>query len=165
MMLWYSNYVNKNRDTFLNKVVSISNQLGINPNWLMFVMYWESGLNPAISNKYTGATGLIQFMPTTAISLGTSVSELGSMSNVEQLDYVYKYFRPYAGRMKNLYDVYLVTFFPAALGKSDNWILQTSSLSPRIIAEQNPAIDLNKDKQITVGEFKQYIDLKKKDLR
>ena len=130
----------------------------------MFVMYWESGLNPAIRNKYSGATGLIQFMPATATALGTSVSALANMSNVEQLDYVYKYYRPYAGHMNNLYDVYLVTFFPAALGKADNWVLQTSSLSPRIIAEQNPAIDLNKDKQITVGEFKRYVDLKKKDL-
>lgn len=162
--MWYSEYVKNNKEAFLNKVVSISNQLGINPNWLMFVMYWESGLNPAIRNKYSGATGLIQFMPATATALGTSVSALVNMSNVEQLDYVYKYYRPYAGHMNNLYDVYLVTFFPAALGKADNWVLQTSSLSPRIIAEQNPAIDLNKDKQITVGEFKRYVDLKKKDL-
>lgn len=162
--MWYNEYVKNNKEAFLNKVVSISNQLGINPNWLMFVMYWESGLNPAIRNKYSGATGLIQFMPATATALGTSVSALANMSNVEQLDYVYKYYRPYAGRMNNLYDVYLVTFFPAALGKADNWVLQTSSLSPRIIAEQNPAIDLNKDKQITVGEFKRYVDLKKKDL-
>lgn len=162
--MWYSEYVKNNKEAFLNKVVSISNQLGINPNWLMFVMYWESGLNPAIRNKYSGATGLIQFMPATATALGTSVSALANMSNVEQLDYVYKYYRPYAGHMNNLYDVYLVTFFPAALGKADNWVLQTSSLSPRIIAEQNPAIDLNKDKQITVGEFKRYVDLKKKDL-
>lgn len=162
--MWYSEYVKNNKEAFLNKVVSISNQLDINPNWLMFVMYWESGLNPAIRNKYSGATGLIQFMPATATALGTSVSVLANMSNVEQLDYVYKYYRPYAGRMNNLYDVYLVTFFPAALGKADNWVLQTSSLSPRIIAEQNPAIDLNKDKQITVGEFKRYVDLKKKDL-
>lgn len=162
--MWYSEYVKNNKEAFLNKVVSISNQLGINPNWLMFVMYWESGLNPAIRNKYSGATGLIQFMPATATALGTSVSALANMSNVEQLDYVHKYYRPYAGRMNNLYDVYLVTFFPAALGKADNWVLQTSSLSPRIIAEQNPAIDLNKDKQITVGEFKRYVDLKKKDL-
>ena len=162
--MWYSEYVKNNKEAFLNKVVSISNQLGINPNWLMFVMYWESGLNPAIRNKYSGATGLIQFMPATATALGTSVSALVNMSNVEQLDYVYKYYRPYAGHMNNLYDVYLVTFFPAALGKADNWVLQTSSLSPRIIAEQNPAIDVNKDKQITVGEFKRYVDLKKKDL-
>lgn len=162
--MWYSEYVKNNKEAFLNKVVSISNQLGINPNWLMFVMYWESGLNPAIRNKYSGATGLIQFMPATATALGISVSALVNMSNVEQLDYVYKYYRPYAGHMNNLYDVYLVTFFPAALGKADNWVLQTSSLSPRIIAEQNPAIDLNKDKQITVGEFKRYVDLKKKDL-
>ena len=162
--MWYSEYVKNNKEAFLNKVVSISNQLGINPNWLMFVMYWETGLNPAIRNKYSGATGLIQFMPATATALGTSVSALVNMSNVEQLDYVFKYYRPYAGHMNNLYDVYLVTFFPAALGKADNWVLQTSSLSPRIIAEQNPAIDLNKDKQITVGEFKRYVDLKKKDL-
>ena len=42
-------------------------------------------------SKYR-ATGLIQFMPKTAKNLGTSTQQLFKMSNVQQLDYVYKYF-------------------------------------------------------------------------
>ena len=68
--------------------------------------------------------------------------------------------------MKSVYDLYLATFFPAALGKADTWVMQTSSLSAQTIAAQNQIIDLNKDGQITVGEFKEYVAgyLKKKTL-
>ena len=159
--MWYEDFVKTNKDIFLQKVKEISSLLGINPNWLMFVMRWESSLNPAAVNPISGATGLIQFLPYTAKSLGTSTTALKNMSNIDQLDYVYKYYAPYRGKIKSLYDCYLVVFFPAALGKPDSWILQTSSTTPGIIAAQNPALDLNKDGKITVGEFKQYIDKKK----
>jgi hypothetical protein len=52
--------------------------------------------------------------------------------------------------------LYLATFFPVALGKSDSFIMQTNSLSASTIARQNPGVDLNKDGQITVGELKEY---------
>lgn len=143
---------------FATKLESIATALGIaNPNWLMQVMYAESKVNPKAYNPTGGASGLIQFMPSTAKGLGTTTAALRAMSATQQLDYVYKYFLPYKGRLKSYFDVYLVVFFPAAIGKDDNWIIQSKSLSPEIIAKQNPAINIIKDGKITVSEFKQYL--------
>ena len=130
----------------------VADLLGIKPEWLENVMWIESRLNPQAVNKISGATGLIQFMPSTAKSLGTTVEELKSMDFDGQLDYVYLYLRPYRDKMKSQVDVYLAVFFPAAIGKPDSYVLQTSKLSPQLIAKQNAAYDLNKDQQITKGE-------------
>lgn len=46
----------------------------------------------------SGATGLIQFMPATAQGMGTTTAALAAMSAVQQLDYVQRYFKPYAAR-------------------------------------------------------------------
>lgn len=92
---------------FLNKVESICNQLGANPDDLMAVMEFESGLDHTSVNPTSGATGLIQFMPSTASNLGTSTSALKAMTAVQQLDYVYKYFQPYKGRISNIGDLYM----------------------------------------------------------
>lgn len=162
----YSEYVLTNKDAFIAKVKDISARLKINPEWLMVVMYAESRLNPKAVNSNGGATGLIQFMPKTAAWLGTSTAALKNMSNVDQLDWVYKYFNSLGatGKMKSVYDLYLVTFFPIALGKPDNWVLESKDLSAYTVAVNNKIIDLNKDNKITVGEFKKYVDayLKKK---
>lgn len=153
----YEYLVKSNQAAFLAKVKEIAAKLGINPDWLMIVMKMESGINPQAYNANGGATGLIQFMPSTAAGLGTSTGALIAMDNVAQLDYVYKYFKPYAGRLFSVTDLYMVTFFPVALGKPDSYILQTSTLHADTIARANPVFDLNKDQSITVGEFKQSI--------
>lgn len=155
---------NSNIAVFKDKLIRYSDMLGINPNWLMAVMEIESGCNPQAVNSISGATGLIQFMPTTAQNLGTTTAKIKQMKGEEQLDYVYKYFKPYAGKIKNLIDCYFVVFFPMAIGKSDNWVLQTSKLSANKIAQQNKGYDLNKDGKITRGEVAQQITsiLKKK---
>jgi len=153
----YDYLVTQNRDKFISKVQSVSDLLGINPDWLMTVMKMESGINHTAVNNNGGATGLIQFMPSTANGLGTSTSALLSMSNVDQLDYVYKYFRPYTGRLNSVTDLYMVTFFPIGLGKPDDWVLKSDTLSAELIAKSNTVFDLNKDLQITVGEFKTSI--------
>lgn len=142
---------------FAKRVTEIAAELQVNANWLMQVMWAESKLNPKAVNPYAKATGLIQFMPKTAIGLGTTVEKLKAMNAVQQLDYVRKYFLPFKGKMKSYYDVYAVTFFPAMVGKPDTWVLQTNKLSPEIIAKQNPVININKDGKITVAEFKQYV--------
>ncbi|MGM9819565.1 MAG: transglycosylase SLT domain-containing protein [Candidatus Onthomorpha sp.] len=152
----FEEYVKENKQEFLAKVKTICAKLLIEPDWLMAVMYKESGLNHRAVNSNGGATGLIQFMPSTAKSLGTTTAALKAMSNVEQLDYVYKYYKPYITKLNSYPDLYLATFFPIALGKSDEWVLQSSGLSAKTIARANPAIDLNKDDKITVGEFKEY---------
>ena len=113
----FEEYIKENREEFTEKVNNISNELGIEANWLMFVMWFESRLNPKAVNPVSNATGLIQFMPLTAKGLNTTISELKAMSNVEQLDYVLKYLKPYKGKMKTWVDVYLAVFYPKAMGK------------------------------------------------
>ncbi len=155
MNLIYSNKVKYNRDQFCDKVRNISDKLNIDPNWLMYIMNFETAntMDHQITNQISGATGLIQFMPSTAARLGTSTADLVQMSNVEQLDSVYAYLRPYRDKMKSMVDTYLAVFFPAAIGKPDEYILQTSKLSAGLIARQNPVFDLTKDGMITKNEI------------
>ena len=153
-MLIHEEKVKTNKEAFIAKVKDISQKIRIDPNWLMVVMNFESGLNHQAVNPKSNATGLIQFMPATATGLGTSVAALKAMTNVQQLDWVQKYFQRYIGKMNSFIDVYLTVFFPAAVGKPDDWVLQTSSLSAAKIAQQNPVFDTNKDGKITVGEIK-----------
>ncbi len=165
MDLLFANYVTSNRDAFLKKVVDIAGRLGINPNWLMAVMYKESRLNHAVVNSISGASGLIQFMPQTASSLGTSTATLAGMSNVAQLDYVYSYFRPYRGKIKSYVDI--------AIGKPNDWVFQSAGLSAQTIANYNPGITRNANGVITIATFTSYcykgfsqaiIDILKKNL-
>ena len=144
----FEEYIKDNRNEFTEKVNNICTELRIEANWLMFVMWFESKLNPQAINPISGATGLIQFMPSTARSLGTTTDVLKHMNNVQQLDYVLAYLRPYKGRMKTWVDVYLAVFYPKAMGKPDFVI------TPDIIAKQNKVFDLNKDLDISVKEIK-----------
>jgi hypothetical protein len=68
---------------------------------------------------------------------------------------VYKYLAPYAGKMQSYIDVYFTVFFPLAVGKPDDWVFQTSTLTASKIATQNPAFDLNKDEKLTVAEVRE----------
>ena len=156
-MVNFDNYIPAPRAEFCARLHSICDSLRISPEWLLAVMYIESLINPYAVNKYTNATGLIQFMPSTAKSLGTTTAELLNMTAIDQLDYVYLYLKPYTGKMHSLMDVYFAVFFPAAIGKSSDYILQTSSLSASKIASQNPAYDINSDGEITVAEVESKI--------
>lgn len=145
--MMFEEYITENRKDFTEKVNNISNELGIEADWLMFVMWFESKLNPQAVNSVSGATGLIQFMPSTARSLGTTTDVLKRMNNVQQLDYVLAYLRPYKGRMKRWIDVYLAVFYPKAMG-NPNFVITSD-----IIAKQNKVFDINRDLDITVNEI------------
>jgi hypothetical protein len=146
-----------NPEAFVAKLHEVCKDLGIAPNWLLYVMWMESKIDPKIVNSISGATGLIQFMPSTAKGLGTSVEALRQMDAVEQMNYVHKYFLPHKGKMKSAEDVYFAVFFPAAVGKDEDWVMKTKHVSASKIAAQNKVVNLNGDDQITVGEFKDYV--------
>ena len=143
----FEEYIKDNRIEFTEKVNNICTELRIEANWLMFVMWFESRLNPQAVNPISGATGLIQFMPSTARGLGTTTAVLRHMNNVQQLDYVLAYLRPYKGRMKTWVDVYLAVFYPRAMG-NPNFVITSD-----IVAKQNKIFDLNKDLDISVKEI------------
>ena len=156
-MINLEDYIPNNKAEFCARLHSICDSLRISPEWLLAVMYIESRINPYAVNKYTGATGLIQFMPSTAKNLGTTPAELLTMTAIDQLDYVYLYLKPYTGKMHSLMDVYFAVFFPAAIGQPSDYVLQTSKLSASLIASQNPAYDVNSDGEITVAEVESKI--------
>lgn len=139
---------------FRHKARDISSRLGIDPSHLMAVIAFESAetFSPSIRNAAgSGATGLIQFMPSTAQALGTSVEALASMSAVEQLNYVERYFQPYRGRMSGLADVYMAVLWPDAIGRPEGHALWNSRDRPTTY-RQNSGLDRNRDGVITKGE-------------
>lgn len=123
-------------------------------NDLMACMAWETDrtFSASVVNKAgSGATGLIQFMPSTAISLGTTTTNLAKMTAEDQLNYVYKYFKPWAGKLRNLGDVYMAILWPAGVGKPDTYVLWDKASKPTTY-RQNAGLDLNKDGTITRAE-------------
>lgn len=142
---------------FKTTVIAITHSLKMpeaGADWLMGCMAWESGetFSPSIKNMAgSGATGLIQFMPSTAVSLGTTVDKLAAMTAEAQLEYVYAYFKPFAGRLGNLGDVYMAILWPAGVGKSDDYVLWSRESRPTTY-RQNAGLDINKDGVITRAE-------------
>lgn len=53
----------------------------------------ESGGDPSAVNEKSGATGMIQIMPSIAEAMGTSTEEIGKMSRVEQIPIMVKYWK------------------------------------------------------------------------
>lgn len=159
MKLPFEDLVTENRQAFIAKVIMIASQLGIKPAWLMLTMRIETAgtFRASIQNSLSKATGLIQFMPSTAVGLDTTIQDLEKMSNVQQLDYVYKYLKIYASKMKSYEDVYLSVFYPAAVGKPDDYVFGTTPQMRKAIAVQNACYDVDKDLDVTKWEVKAAI--------
>ncbi|KDD40746.1 hypothetical protein L532_4284 [Bordetella bronchiseptica OSU095] len=142
---------------FRAKVREIAQRLGFDPNWIMSVIAFETGRSflPSTRNKQSGATGLIQFIPSTARGLGTTTQALANMTAVQQLEYVYEYFRPKASQIRNLADCYMQVLWPVAVGKPDSYVLWTSG---SIEYTQNRGLDANHDGTITKGEAAERVE-------
>jgi hypothetical protein len=139
---------------FKERVLWIADNLGCPANDFMACMAWESAesFRPDIKNGAgSGATGLIQFMPSTAKGLGTTTAKLAAMTAEDQLRYVYKYFQPYAGRLHNLGDVYMAILWPKGVSKPDHYVLFDRSKTPTTF-RQNAGLDVNKDGLVTRAE-------------
>lgn len=146
--------LNKRSAGFLPRLIEVAQSLSTDPNFLLAIMQLESGIDPSATNPTGGATGLIQFMPATARALGTTTAALRAMSDVGQLDFVQRYFQPYRGRLRSAGDVYLVTFYPASLGKGPRYVIgkQGASGMSGKIYEQNKGLDVDHDGLITAGD-------------
>lgn len=144
-------YREKFSDEFADKILSVSETLNVDPNHLIAAMAFETGatFSPSIRNKLSGAVGLIQFMPRTANLLGTTDGDLAEMTQIQQMDYVQKYFLPYRGRLKSLEDLYMCILWPRAIGRSNDYILFGAGGKTYL---QNKGLDLNKDGYVTKKE-------------
>ena len=131
----------------------------------MGLMNHESWLDHTIVNGI-GAYGLIQFLPSTLSWLINKYNEkfkpniltkerIKAMSNIEQLDLVKLYFENFRGKIKSYVDLALIWFFPAALGKPNDYIFQTENISAKQIAKQNKGLGW-KDDILTLWDFKAH---------
>ena len=161
MALLFINKVPGDKIAFEAKVRSISNMLDIDPNWLMFLINFESDgtFSASVPNEY-GCRGLIQFCPDksggnykTISGRQYTMDQIASMTNVEQLDLVYDYLNERQGighKFYGFHDLYLAILWPKAVGQDDDYVITTST---------NPAFDIApKDGIITVGEVKRFLD-------
>lgn len=159
--------------TFRDRVFWLADDLGMDPDDLMTCMAWESGrsFRPDIQNMAgSGATGLIQFMPSTAIAYFHTPAEvramsadqkraagiaacrrLAAMTAEDQLNYVWRYFEPYDGRLKTLGDIYMAILWPAGVGKPDSYVLWEKGARPTTY-RQNAGLDVDRDGRITRAE-------------
>jgi len=144
---------------FKKKLEKIAAALGTTPNAMLAVMKLESGVNPAARNASGGATGLIQFMPDTARRLGTTTDDLRKMDGVQQLDYVYRYYKMTGVGDGSAGDLYMATFMPKYVGYPDHHVLGASGDSgfSGAVYRQNKVLDRNHDGKITVGDVKQSV--------
>lgn len=111
-----------NDHNFIMEVARMAERLGGDAANFMAIMHFESAhtFTTDIRNKKSGATGLIQFMPSTAKGMETSTSDLAKMCRLKQLEYVERYFREQKKAHRNadfrkLSHVVLAVFEPVGL--------------------------------------------------
>lgn len=108
---------------FIQKTINISDSLNLKPEWLLTVFAIETGdtFNPAIQNKLSRATGLIQFLPSTLKTYGYTINELKEMSDIDQLDLILEYYKriiKWKGKIKSLEDAYFAVHAPSLVNKN-----------------------------------------------
>lgn len=104
---------------FLGEVNRVSRVFNIDANDLLGLMQSESRINAQARNSGTGATGLIQFMPSTARGLGTSTDELARMSRAQQMRFVEAYFHQVRlPRGANAGQLYGAVFLPGRINQN-----------------------------------------------
>ena len=143
--------------SFESAVRSMATRLGVLPEWIVLAMYRESGLKATAVNPSSGATGLIQFLPSTASKLGTTTAALRSKNVLAQLPYVETYLRDQIASTHvhpaRLVDLYLLILYPAAAGKPSTYVLFRRGTTAY---KQNSS--LNPYGDVTVGDVAKFIN-------
>ena len=117
----------------VEKLGLIASKYGFPPQWLANLINHESGgtFSPSVKNPTTGATGLIQFMPSFF-----DTKKLARMSVSQQLDEVDKYLYNFFYKRKTALkvfdrnkkkvkpnftqtDLYMIIFYPVSVGNPD----------------------------------------------
>lgn len=116
------------------------------------VMSIESGFKPGAKNPNATASGLIQFIDSTARSLGIAggAAEVRRMSDIEQLPYVAKYYeRAGAKSSWRPVDFYLAGW-GNGIGAPSSFVLARAGENKY---ELNKALDRNGDGEIRVSDL------------
>ena len=152
---------------FHDKVRQIAARLGVNPSDLIRIMHFETnGEMKASTPGPGGCVGLIQFCPIAQQSLNITGQALAQMTEVEQLDYVEKFFKFWKlPRGADLGTLYMAVLLPIGLNKPNNFVLgvegDTTLLGSRItrgdVYRDNPSFRVKGKRYFTVGDVRDKI--------
>jgi hypothetical protein len=148
------NKILRQQPQFWQELHAVAQRLKTHPAWLLNVLACESLFDPKVRNPLPGqtASGLPQFIESTARGLGTTTAAVRRMSPVEQLRLFEKYLTPFRGRLNSLADVYTAVFRGTAIEGGDTVVVVDSGKERRIYA-LNRSLDINEDGWITKGEL------------
>jgi hypothetical protein len=139
-------------DGFIDGLFWIQDEIKLDPVLLVPCMHFESKLDPKARNPASSASGLIQFMSATAISLGTTIEKIRAMGPMEQLGFVHNYFkkikRDWTGA--TLCDVYLAILWPKGIGLPESANIFVKGTQTYAV---NAGLDKNKDGYVTKSEI------------
>jgi hypothetical protein len=136
-------------------LVDVANQLGTDPDWLGAVFQFESGFRKDATNAMSGAYSYIQFMPSTLANLGTSKQAISQMADADVIrGPVLDYFKRFSGQLHSLDDTYLAVFYPAAIGKPDDYVVGPPGSA---VYNQNAGFDRTGKGYITKSDIVQTI--------
>lgn len=143
---------------FIAELERVAGRLGMDPVHLFTLMHFETGGSFApdqLNAAGSGATGLIQFMPSTAKSLGTTTADLAQMTAVQQLAYVEQYMNQWRSRgLGTLGNAYLAVLYPAAMSMElDEAVFRRGTKA----YTQNAGLDVNRDGIVTKSEIVEKI--------
>ena len=137
---------------FLNEVNRVAEGIpGIDSTDLLRIIGFETigSFSPSEKSRTSSATGLIQFLESTAEGLGTTTAELAAMSREEQMKFVEAYLKPYKNRIKNFGDLYMAIHYPRGIGKDDDYVLYRRGSDAY---SANKSLDVSGDGTVTRRE-------------
>lgn len=144
----------------LSAVIGLETKYGFPIESLLNTIMVETGgtFSPAVANRAgSGAVGLIQFTRDTARALNTSTTALQGMDFLQQLHYVdsYLFTAKNRDRVREALDVYLLIFYPNAVGQDDNFVIANPG---SIVWLQNKGMIAGAFRAITRGDVKKWFN-------
>ena len=126
-------------EEFRTRLCELARELEIPVGWLAAIISFETSgtFNPTVTNKASGAVGLIQWLPSAAEYCGTTQAALRRMTATGQLAYVGRYFKHFAGKMCTLEQAYCLVLG----GKLVDGPLQVLFAEGTTAYQQNRALD------------------------
>lgn len=138
---------------FRARLVEVASELTVDPTDLAAIMAFESGFSPRARNKLSNATGLIQWLPSTAATLyRLTVDQIAAMSAVEQLDLVKRYFAGVVGRGYDAHQLYMLVWNGSPAPRDKVLGVADAPGHQGAVYRQNSGLDQNKDGRITAEE-------------
>lgn len=143
---------------FRSTLVDVAQRLGIDPTDLAAIIAFESAFNPQARNVKSGATGLIQWLPSTAIDLyRLTTAQIAAMSAVQQLELVRRYFAGHVRPQASLHDLYMLVWAGHPASMSEVLGVGGAPGHSGQVYDRNSVLDSNRDGRITGAEASAHV--------